>query len=69
MIAFFVILLLSFSIFISNAKGIESNNNNDPDNAAIAGEQIFKKKCSVCHKTTEQQFVGPGLLGVMERRD
>ncbi len=69
MIVFFVTLLLSFSLFISDAKGIESNNNTDPDNAAIAGEQIFKEKCSVCHKTTEQQLVGPGLKGVMERRD
>ena len=68
MIAFFVTLLLSLSIFISDAKGIESDNIS-PDNAAISGEQIFKERCSMCHKLTEQQLVGPGLMGVMERRN
>lgn len=34
-----------------------------------AGELLFKEKCSVCHKTTDQALVGPGLQGIMERRD
>lgn len=33
-----------------------------------AGEALFKEKCSMCHKTTDQLLVGPGLKGVMERR-
>ncbi len=32
------------------------------------GEELFKKKCAMCHKTTEQTHVGPGLKGVTQRR-
>ena len=31
------------------------------------GEQIFKSKCSACHKISKR-FVGPGMKGVTERR-
>ena len=31
------------------------------------GEEIFKAKCTTCHKISKR-FVGPGLKGVTERR-
>ncbi|MDT0554237.1 c-type cytochrome [Urechidicola vernalis] len=31
------------------------------------GEQIFKAKCSACHKISKR-FIGPGMKGVTERR-
>ena len=56
------ILFLSLFFFISPAKAEDT-----PD--IPAGELLFKEKCSVCHKTTDQMLVGPGLQGIMERRD
>jgi cytochrome c2 len=42
-----------------------------PSNAgdAAVGEDLFKKKCKQCHKTTEQVLIGPGLKDVIKRRD
>jgi len=34
----------------------------------LTGEELFKKKCKQCHKTTEQVLVGPGLKDVTKRR-
>lgn len=34
---------------------------------ADAGKEIFKAKCSACHKE-DKRFVGPALAGVTERR-
>jgi len=34
---------------------------------AAEGKEVFKIKCSACHKISKR-FVGPGLAGVMERR-
>jgi mono/diheme cytochrome c family protein len=31
------------------------------------GKQIFKSKCSSCHKTTKK-FIGPSPTGILERR-
>ncbi|OIQ40877.1 MAG: cytochrome C [Bacteroidetes bacterium MedPE-SWsnd-G1] len=31
------------------------------------GEQIFKAKCSACHKISKR-FIGPGMKGITERR-
>jgi cytochrome c2 len=36
---------------------------------AMAGEELFKKWCRQCHKTTEQLSTGPGLKDVTKRRD
>lgn len=55
LILFFII----FSIFSLPYPSIA-----DPS----VGEEIFKKKCAICHKTTEQTHVGPGLKGVTQRR-
>jgi mono/diheme cytochrome c family protein len=38
----------------------------DPQKAA-RGEEIFKSKCSACHKLDEK-YVGPALKGVTQRR-
>ena len=35
---------------------------------AMLGEELFKKKCRQCHKTTEQVLIGPGLKDVTKRR-
>lgn len=34
---------------------------------AAAGKELFKVKCSACHKMSKR-FVGPGLAGITERR-
>lgn len=36
------------------------------DNAAL-GEQIFKKRCKVCHNASAERKIGPGLKGVYGR--
>jgi cytochrome c2 len=33
----------------------------------IDGEKLFKQNCAVCHTTTDQKLIGPGLRGVMNR--
>lgn len=35
---------------------------------AAKGSELFKLKCSACHKLTDQKLVGPGLNGVTKRR-
>jgi mono/diheme cytochrome c family protein len=35
---------------------------------ADKGQAVFTAKCSACHKVTDQKIVGPGLLGVTNRR-
>jgi len=32
------------------------------------GKTLFKQNCGVCHATTDQKLVGPGLLGINEKR-
>jgi len=34
---------------------------------AAAGAEVFKAKCSACHKI-EERYIGPALAGVTERR-
>src|SRR5210317_839013 len=34
---------------------------------AAEGKEVFKVKCSACHKMSKR-FVGPGLAGITERR-
>ncbi|MGE5520107.1 MAG: c-type cytochrome [Candidatus Dadabacteria bacterium] len=33
-----------------------------------SGEEIYKVKCSSCHKLTDEKLVGPGWKGVTDRR-
>ena len=35
---------------------------------AAEGKSIFESKCSACHQLTDEKVVGPGLLGVTEKR-
>lgn len=37
------------------------------ENLAATGKDVFKAKCSACHKTTKR-FIGPAMAGVTERR-
>jgi mono/diheme cytochrome c family protein len=34
---------------------------------AVAGQELFKIKCTACHKPTKK-FIGPAPMGVLERR-
>jgi mono/diheme cytochrome c family protein len=38
------------------------------DKLVAAGKSIYDLKCSACHKLTSEKLVGPGWLGVTERR-
>lgn len=38
------------------------------DKLIAAGKSIYELKCSACHKLTGEKLVGPGWLGVTERR-
>ena len=59
---FVLLLFISLVIIGSSVKAGDSP-------SIELGRRIFKQRCSVCHKTTDQRLVGPGLKGVMERRD
>jgi mono/diheme cytochrome c family protein len=54
-------------------KGIGEVKNvtlNDPLNPEMVkrGQAIYELKCAACHRLTDQRVVGPGWLGVTERR-
>jgi len=36
---------------------------------AEAGKKIFDQSCTYCHKSDYDEKFGPGLAGIMERRD
>lgn len=36
---------------------------------AATGEEIYNKMCMSCHSTTDKVLMGPGLQGLIERRD
>src|SRR5262245_55729149 len=38
------------------------------DKLIAAGKSIYDLKCSACHKLTAEKLVGPGWLGVTDRR-
>lgn len=38
------------------------------DALAAEGKSIYESKCSACHTLTADKVVGPGLLGVTEKR-
>jgi mono/diheme cytochrome c family protein len=52
---------------IGPVSSIEVSENID-DALAAEGKTIFEGKCSACHQLTDQKIVGPGLLGVTEKR-
>lgn len=35
---------------------------------ADAGKALFEAKCTACHKWQKEKYVGPGLMGVTQRR-
>lgn len=52
---------------IGNIKHVDLTNPLDP--AMIeGGKAIFNLKCSACHRLTKEKLVGPGWLGVTQRR-
>jgi len=38
------------------------------DQMAEAGKTLFETKCTACHKWQKEKYVGPGLVGVTQRR-
>jgi len=36
---------------------------------AVAGKKIYDQSCTYCHKSDYDEKFGPGLAGIMERRD
>ncbi len=42
-----------------------------PSGALLAqsGEEVFTTTCAICHTTTSDRLVGPGLEGIEDRRD
>lgn len=38
------------------------------DKMADAGKALFEAKCTACHKWQKEKYVGPGLMGVTQRR-
>jgi len=51
---------------IGPIKEIKLSENID-ENLAMKGEDIFKTKCSACHKIRER-YVGPAIEGITKRR-
>ncbi len=52
---------------IGNVKHVELTSPLDP--AMIeSGKGVYNLKCSACHRLTKEKLVGPGWLGVTERR-
>ena len=42
---------------------------NDPSRGLTlsqTGEKVFQTRCAVCHKTTKERLIGPGLAGVFQ---
>ncbi len=35
----------------------------------VAGEQIFKTRCTACHTIGKGKLIGPDLAGILDRRD
>jgi mono/diheme cytochrome c family protein len=35
---------------------------------AADGQKLFEAKCTACHKWQKEKYVGPGLMGVTQRR-
>ncbi|WP_230392323.1 cytochrome c [Pontibacter sp. FD36] len=52
---------------IGPVSSIEVSENID-DALAAEGKSIYESKCSACHTLTDEKVVGPGLLGVTEKR-
>ncbi|MDP1725702.1 MAG: c-type cytochrome [Bacteroidota bacterium] len=52
---------------IGSVKHVELTNPLDP--AMIeSGKGVYNLKCSACHRLTKEKLVGPGWLGVTQRR-
>ena len=52
---------------VGPVKNVEVSNNID-DRMAAEGQKLFEAKCTSCHKWQKEKYVGPGLMGVTQRR-
>jgi mono/diheme cytochrome c family protein len=63
------LLQLLFVVFISFSSVLAQDTNVVIDSIAVQkGEQIFKANCTACHVMGDKKLIGPGLLGVTDRR-
>ena len=63
------LLQLLFIVFISFSSVLAQDTNVVIDSIAVQkGEQIFKANCTACHVMGDKKLIGPGLLGVTDRR-
>lgn len=52
---------------IGSVKHVELTNPLDPT-MIESGKGVYNLKCSACHRLTKEKLVGPGWLGVTQRR-
>lgn len=68
-------LLLAFASVVSACSGESTDpsaNELIPATISVAGdaakgEALFAERCTICHHSTSEQLVGPGLAGVMTK--
>ena len=53
---------------IGEVKHVELNNPLNQDMIS-SGKGIYEMKCAACHKLSDKRVVGPGWMGVTERRE
>ena len=61
-LASFAVVLSCLLLLACNSKPAAA----PPGNAA-AGATVFQSACAVCHTTTDQKKVGPGLAGLYKK--
>lgn len=59
---------LSLSVAVAVLPACRDHANADSGGDAKAGQAVFVARCALCHATTDEGKVGPGLGGVLGRR-
>ena len=60
-------LLLAFASVVSACSGESTDPSANELIPATKGEALFAERCTICHNSTSEQLVGPGLAGVMTK--
>jgi cytochrome c len=67
--SFAIVMSIAFTLQYTLSSGqvilVESEQLTDTHNSITAGKNYFLKHCIVCHKTSDENFIGPGLAGVV----
>lgn len=56
-------------LFVTAIAALPSEEVASPPQASDEGRALFESQCSACHSTGSERLIGPGLLGVAERRE